>query len=124
MKLFTIATIFVFILSGVFVNAQSLNGTKLDDFIDTIIKQNKIPGLSIAVDIFPVIEKNSNSFFYNEISSGEGFMQEETKNCLTYAEENLDAAIILLSSVLFNPCLHIVQQCIEKVLKSIIIEKS
>lgn len=49
MKLFTIATIFVFILSGVFVNAQSLNGTKLDDFIDTIIKQNKIPGLSIAV---------------------------------------------------------------------------
>ena len=25
----------------------------------------------IAVDIFPVIEKTSNSFFYNEISSGE-----------------------------------------------------
>jgi len=25
----------------------------------------------IAVDIFPVIEKNSNYFFYNEISTGE-----------------------------------------------------
>ncbi len=51
-------------------------------------------------------------------------MQEETKNWLKYAEENLDAAKILLSSELFNPCLHNVQQCIEKALKSVIIEKN
>ncbi|HMN25835.1 MAG TPA: HEPN domain-containing protein [Ignavibacteriaceae bacterium] len=51
-------------------------------------------------------------------------MQEETKNWLKYAEENLDAARVLLNSELFNPCLHNVQQCIEKALKSIIIEKN
>ncbi|MEO8233342.1 MAG: HEPN domain-containing protein [Ignavibacteriota bacterium] len=51
-------------------------------------------------------------------------MQEETKNWFKYSEENLDAAKVLLDSELFNPCLHNVQQCIEKALKSIIIEKN
>ena len=51
-------------------------------------------------------------------------MQEETKNWLKYSEENLDAAKILLESELFNPCLHNIQQCIEKALKSVIIEKN
>lgn len=51
-------------------------------------------------------------------------MQEETKNWLKYSEENLEAAKILLESELFNPCLHNIQQCIEKALKSIIIEKN
>jgi HEPN domain-containing protein len=50
-------------------------------------------------------------------------MQEETKSWLTYSEENLEAAKILLESNLFNPCLHSIQQSIEKVLKSLFIEK-
>lgn len=49
-------------------------------------------------------------------------MQEETKNWLKYSEENLEAAKVLLESELFNPCLHNIQQCVEKALKSIIIE--
>ena len=51
-------------------------------------------------------------------------MQEETKNWLKYSEENLEAAKILYDSELFNPCLHNIQQCIEKALKSVIIEKN
>lgn len=51
-------------------------------------------------------------------------MQEETKNWLNYSEENLEAAKVLFESELFNPCLHNVQQCVEKALKSIIIEKN
>jgi len=50
-------------------------------------------------------------------------MQEETKNWLTYSEENLEAARVLLESKLFNPCLHSIQQSIEKALKSLFIEK-
>lgn len=50
-------------------------------------------------------------------------MQEETKNWLTYADENLEAAKILLESELYNPCLHNIQQSIEKALKSLFIEK-
>ncbi|GBD87768.1 HEPN domain protein [bacterium BMS3Abin03] len=50
-------------------------------------------------------------------------MQEETKNWLTYSEENLEAAKVLLESELYNPCLHNVQQSIEKALKSLFIEK-
>ncbi|MEJ2195597.1 MAG: HEPN domain-containing protein [Ignavibacteriaceae bacterium] len=50
-------------------------------------------------------------------------MQEETKSWLTYSEENLEAAKVLLESELYNPCLHNIQQSIEKALKSIFIEK-
>jgi HEPN domain-containing protein len=45
-------------------------------------------------------------------------MQEETKNWLSYSEENLEAAKVLIDSKLFNPCLHNIQQSIEKALKS------
>jgi len=38
-----------FLLSGCFLNAQNLLEGDLDDFISTIIKQNKLPGLSIAI---------------------------------------------------------------------------
>jgi HEPN domain-containing protein len=41
-------------------------------------------------------------------------MQEETKSWLTYSAENLEAANVLLKSKLFNPCLHSIQQAIEK----------
>jgi len=51
-------------------------------------------------------------------------MQDESKSWLTYAEENLEAAKILFASELYNPCLHNVQQTIEKALKALIIEKS
>jgi HEPN domain-containing protein len=51
-------------------------------------------------------------------------MQEETKNWITYAEENLEAAKVLLKSKLFNPCLQSIQQSIEKALKSIFIDKA
>ena len=50
-------------------------------------------------------------------------MQEETKNWLTYSEDNLEAAKVLLENELFNPCLHNIQQSIEKALKSLFIEK-
>jgi len=49
-------------------------------------------------------------------------MQEETKRWLTYSEENLKAAKVLIESELYNPCLHNVQQSIEKALKSLFIE--
>ena len=50
-------------------------------------------------------------------------MQEETKRWIAYAEENYEAAKILLESEFFNPCLHNVQQAIEKALKSLFIER-
>lgn len=50
-------------------------------------------------------------------------MQEETKIWIRYAEENLEAAEVLLKSELYNPCLHNIQQSIEKALKSLFIEK-
>ena len=50
-------------------------------------------------------------------------MQEETKSWLTYSEENLEAAKVLIASELYNPCLHNIQQSIEKALKSLFIEK-
>jgi HEPN domain-containing protein len=50
-------------------------------------------------------------------------MKEETKNWLTYSEENLEAAKVLLNNKLFNPCLQSIQQSIEKALKSLFIEK-
>jgi HEPN domain-containing protein len=50
-------------------------------------------------------------------------LQEETKQWLVYAEENLEAAKVLLESELYNPCLHNIQQSIEKSLKSLFVEK-
>lgn len=51
-------------------------------------------------------------------------MQDEHQTWFTYAEENLEAAKILFASELYNPCLHNVQQAIEKTLKSLVIKKS
>jgi HEPN domain-containing protein len=51
-------------------------------------------------------------------------MQEETKNWLSYSEENLEAAKVLAESELYNTCLHNIQQSIEKALKSLFIEKT
>ena len=51
-------------------------------------------------------------------------MQEETKSWLTYSEENLEAARVLLKSELYNPCLQNIQQSIEKALKSLLIENT
>jgi len=50
-------------------------------------------------------------------------MQEETKRWLKYSEENLEAAKILIENELYNPCLHNIQQSMEKALKSLFIEK-
>lgn len=51
-------------------------------------------------------------------------MQGETKNWLTYSEENLKASKVLFESELYNPCLQNIQQTIEKVQKSLFIEKA
>lgn len=51
-------------------------------------------------------------------------MQDEHQTWFVYAEENLEAAKILFASGLFNPCLHNVQQAVEKALKSLVIKKS
>jgi uncharacterized protein len=45
-----------------------------ENYITLALKYRKLVrniSREIAVDIFPVIQKNSNNFFYNEISSGE-----------------------------------------------------
>lgn len=41
-------------------------------------------------------------------------MKDETRVWLRYAEENLEAARLLLHQNLYNPCLQNVQQCVEK----------
>ena len=51
-------------------------------------------------------------------------MKNETETWLAYARENLASAKVLLESDLFNPCLYNVQQCLEKALKSILVEKA
>jgi len=51
-------------------------------------------------------------------------MKDETSLWLKYAKENLDSAILLLGNNLFNPCLQNIQQCIEKTLKAVLIEKN
>ena len=51
-------------------------------------------------------------------------MKDETRSWMTFAEENLESAKILLESILFNPCLQNTQQCVEKALKAILIERS
>lgn len=51
------------------------------------------------------------------------YMKDETKNWIIYAGENLNSAVILLESGLFNPCLQNIQQSIEKYLKALLLEK-
>ncbi len=51
-------------------------------------------------------------------------MQDEAKNWLQYSEENIDAAKVLFESELYNPCLHNIQQAVEKALKVLVIKNS
>jgi len=51
-------------------------------------------------------------------------MKDETKLWLAYSEENLKSAKLLIESHLYNPVLQNVQQCVEKTLKSILLENS
>ncbi len=51
-------------------------------------------------------------------------MKDEARVWLTYAEENLKAAQLLLAQKLYNPCLQNVQQSIEKALKALLLERS
>ena len=51
-------------------------------------------------------------------------MKDETKIWHNYAAENLESARILLKSSLFNACLQNVQQCVEKLLKALLVEFS
>lgn len=51
-------------------------------------------------------------------------MKNETKTWLDYADENLESARILKDSDLFNSCLQNIQQCVEKLLKAVLIELS
>lgn len=51
-------------------------------------------------------------------------MKNETKIWLDYSKENLDSAKVLMGSKLYNPCLQNIQQCVEKSLKALLIEKS
>ena len=51
-------------------------------------------------------------------------MKNETKLWIEYAKENLESAHILLQRKLYNPCLQNVQQCVEKAIKSILVEHS
>lgn len=49
-------------------------------------------------------------------------MKNETKEWISYADENYHSAEILLEGKLFNPCLQNVQQAVEKYLKSLFFE--
>lgn len=51
-------------------------------------------------------------------------MKNETRVWLNYAEENLKAAKVLLEQNLYNSCLQNMQQSVEKVLKSLLLEKA
>lgn len=51
-------------------------------------------------------------------------MKDDVRLWLTYATENLNSAKILLAQNLLNPCLQNVQQCIEKYLKALLLEKA
>jgi len=51
-------------------------------------------------------------------------MKNETSLWLNYARDNLDSAILLLENNLFNPCLQNLQQCVEKTLKAVLIERN
>jgi HEPN domain-containing protein len=49
-------------------------------------------------------------------------MNDETDQWLSYAEENLQSAELLLEHHLWNPCLQNAQQAVEKFLKALMIE--
>jgi len=49
-------------------------------------------------------------------------MKDETRQWLSYADENLQSARVLLGSGLFNPCLQNAQQAVEKMLKAVLVE--
>jgi len=51
-------------------------------------------------------------------------LKDETRIWLSYAEENLKAASLLLVHNLYSPCLQNIQQGVEKALKAICVEKS
>jgi len=51
-------------------------------------------------------------------------MKDEAKVWLSYAEENMQAAQLLLERKLYNPCLQNMQQSIEKALKALLLEKA
>ncbi len=51
-------------------------------------------------------------------------MKNETKIWMDYSKENLKSSKVLLESGLYNPCLQNIQQCVEKAIKAILIEKS
>lgn len=51
------------------------------------------------------------------------FMKDEVKIWLDFATENLNSSIVLLENSLFNPCLQNAQQCVEKAMKALLIEK-
>lgn len=51
-------------------------------------------------------------------------MKDETKIWLDYSKENLKSSKVLLENRLYNPCLQNIQQCVEKAIKAILIEKS
>jgi HEPN domain-containing protein len=51
-------------------------------------------------------------------------MNDETRQWLRYADENLQSAQLLLDHRLFNPCLQNAQQAVEKSLKAALIERA
>jgi len=51
-------------------------------------------------------------------------MNGDVRQWLTYAEDNLKAAKLLLQQNLYNPCLQNIQQSIEKSLKALLLEKA
>ena len=55
---------------------------------------------------------------------GKSSMKDETGIWLQYAAENLQSAQVLSESDLFNPCLQNVQQCVEKLMKAVLLELS
>jgi len=51
-------------------------------------------------------------------------MKEETDYWLKYANENIEAANLLLENNIYNVCLQNLQQAIEKLLKAILLEET
>lgn len=51
-------------------------------------------------------------------------MKKDTELWLSFADENLKSAKVLLDSSLFNPSLQNAQQSVEKYLKAVLIEKA
>jgi HEPN domain-containing protein len=50
-------------------------------------------------------------------------MKDEVLNWVKFADENLKSAKLLFENNFYNPCLQNAQQCIEKLLKALLIEK-